>query len=92
MEWIVVSLALCIVCGVGLLLIARRKKKTEVYLTLKTKLEYKNGLPEVLYIFEDGATKTTGLVWKTDYINGTFFSRTGFDGPYTTVEVPYAHK
>lgn len=92
MEWIVILLALCIVCGVGLALIARRKKKAKVNLTLKTKLEYKNGLPEVLYIFEDGATKTTGLVWKTDYITGTFFSWTGFNGPYTAVEVPYEHK
>ena len=92
MEWIVIALALCVVCVVGLALIARRKKASEVRLMLRTKLEYEDGLPKRLYVFEDGATKTTGLVWKTDYYDGTFFSKTGFDGPYTKVEVPYAHE
>lgn len=80
-AWLIIALALCIVCGVGLALIARRRK----YKQLKTKIVYMADTPTAVYVFEEGATKNKGRVWKYDY-TGPQFSSTGFDGPYTEVE------
>lgn len=79
--WPIIALELCIVCGVGLALIARRRK----HKSLKTKIVYMADTPTAIYVFEEGATKNKGLVWKHDY-SGPQFSSTGFDGPYTKVE------
>lgn len=80
--WLIIALELCIACGVGLALIARRRK----HKTLKTKIVYMADTPTTVYVFEEGATKNKGCVWKYDY-SGPKFSSTGFDGPYTKVEV-----
>lgn len=80
-TWLIIALALCIVRGVGLALIARRRK----HKTLKTKIVYMANTPTALYCFEKGTTKNKGLVWKHDY-TGPQFSSTGFDGPYTKAE------
>ena len=80
-NWMIIALALCIVCGVGLALIARRIKHKQ----LKTKIVYMADTPTAVYVFEEGATKNKGCVWKYDY-SGPQFSSTGFDGPYTRVE------
>lgn len=88
-AWLIIALALCIVCGVGLALIARRRKQKQ----LKTKIVYMADTPTVVYVFEEGTTKSKGCVWKCDY-SGPQFSSTGFDGPYTQlqVEVPYENE
>jgi len=80
-TWLIIALALCIVCGVGLALIARRRKHKQV----KTKIVYMADTPTAVYVFEEGATKSKGCVWKYNY-SGPQFSSTGFDGPYTKVE------
>lgn len=80
-TWLIIALALFIVCGVGLALIARHRKHKR----LKTKLLYMAETPTALYCFEKGATKNKGCVWKYD-CTGPQFSSTGFDGPYTKVE------
>lgn len=79
-TWLIIALALCIVCGVGLAIIARRRKHKQ----LKTKIVYMADTPTAVYVFEEGATKNKGRVWKCDY-SGPQFSNTGFDGPYTVV-------
>lgn len=80
-AWLIIALALCIVCGIGLALIARRRKHKQ----LKTKIVYMAGTPTAVYVFEEGATRSKGRVWKCDYA-GPRFSSTGFNGPYTEVE------
>lgn len=52
-TWLIIALAMCIVCGVGLALIARRRK----HKPLKTKIVYMADTPTVVYVFEEGATK-----------------------------------
>lgn len=88
-AWLIIALALCIACVAGLALIARRRKRK----TLKTKIVYMADTPTAVYVFEEGATKNKGRVWKYDY-SGPQFSSTGFDGPYTQlqVEVPYENE
>lgn len=80
-AYLIIALALGIVCGAGLALIARCRKRKR----LKTKIVYMAETPVGLYCFEEGATKSKGCVWKYDY-TGPRFSSTGFDGPYTKVE------
>lgn len=91
-AWLIIALSLCIVCGVGLALIARRKVKKSVHFLLETKVIYSKGKPCAIYSFEKGATDKKGHVWKVDE-NGSHLSKTGFDGPYMDMmEAPYENQ
>ena len=49
------------------------------------KLEFDGDTVTAAYVYESNTTRTSGCVWKYDYI-GPQFSSTGFDGPYKRVE------
>lgn len=87
-AWVIIRLVICFAFGMCLSIIAQRRKQSKLF---KPKNVYVNDMQTTVFIFDDGATKNNGRVWKCDH-TGTWFSSTGFDGPYTKIEAPYVHR
>lgn len=94
-AYLIIALALCVVCilfTLGLAKAASRESRgrelspwLEENPGIRSRLELRGGKVVALYVCESKATRTSGCVWKYDY-TGPQFSSTGFDGPYKRVE------
>lgn len=93
-TWLIIALAICILCGVGLVILrrARRRNIPAWESNRPRKSVWINGHLSAIYVYDEGATNTRGNVWKYNR-NGKYFSNTGFNGPYVLLmEAPYENK
>lgn len=93
-TWLIIALALCIVCGAGLAILKRKQRWNvpEWQANRPGKAVWINGHLSAIYVYDKGATNTRGNAWKYNQ-NGKCFSHTGFDGPYVSLmEAPDENK
>lgn len=85
-TWLIIAIAFCLVCVVGMLIL-KRKQHWNVpawQSNRPRKSVWMNGRLSAIYVYDEGATNTRGNVWKYNK-NGKYFSHTGFDGPYVSL-------